>query len=69
MPGEPGNETWLAIVPAVRWRPRSDDPAPGDPDPNLDLLGHGKQALLAHETRPGDNLYTALLIVIDPEHG
>lgn len=67
-PGEPGNETW----PGDTWQ-TGGAPAwiTGSYDPELDLTywGTGNGGPWMGTSRPGDNLYVASVIAMDPDTG
>lgn len=67
-PGQPGNDTW----PGDTWQTGG---APAwitgsyDPELNLTYWGTGNAGPWMGETRPGDNLYVASVIALDPDTG
>jgi alcohol dehydrogenase (cytochrome c) len=67
-PGEPGSDTW----PGDTWKRGGGATwmtGTYDPDTNLVYWGVGNASQWFGDQRPGDNLYTASTIALDPETG
>lgn len=67
-PGEPGNETW----PGDTWKMGGASiwvTGSYDPDLNLTYWGTSNAAPWSGALRPGDNLYTASVVALDPDTG
>ena len=68
--GDPGSETWPNEEMARHGGGMTWQPITYDPELNLIYVTTGNpQPVIAHKNRPGDNLFTASIVALNPDTG